>query len=215
MINQLFRMPPHDAPTPESPRRSESNWAVIGGVVVASLLIVGIIGALVWVGFLQRASPSDASGPQYLTASVGQSITISSVKVTLTSAKVLVGDQTPTYEQVTPSGEPGQVIQGVAFSLHFQNSDRYESKRFAGTLAVLRWRWQFLPDHLSEQCQSRLQPRAERDTRCAIHRSHGYWWPQPLYVDYGCHETKRGYTRLVVCWLSHPAYPSTGAAVVR
>ncbi len=118
---QLYKIPPSDAPAPVSRRQEGSIRAIIVGFVVACLCVVGITGALAATGLLKKAPSSSGARMETLTASAGEALTIDNVTVTLTSATILTAVQSANPVQVTPSGEPGQVVRGVTFSLHFSN----------------------------------------------------------------------------------------------
>lgn len=109
-MSQLYQMPPRDIATPQPPQRNESNKSVLIGLVAALLLIALGTGILVKAGFLYHG-PSFQEG-NHLTASVGESLTVSNVTVTLTSATVA------SNAQDTISG---QSTQAATLSLHFVN----------------------------------------------------------------------------------------------
>lgn len=117
-MQQLYRMGPTNAPAPTPPRKNESTWSVILGLVVACLCIAAIMGALAVTGLLKQVGPA----PSPLTTSVGQSLTIHNVTVTLTSASVTINGQVvqPAGQDATPEAS-GQAMQGVVMSLHFVN----------------------------------------------------------------------------------------------
>lgn len=124
-MSQLYQMSPRDIVTPQPPQRNESNKSVLIGLVVALLLIALGTGALVKVGFLQRG-PSFQEG-NHLTASVGESLTVSNVTVTLTSA---------TMAPNTQDTISGQNTQAATLALHFVNQTNTNQ-----TISMKHWQF--------------------------------------------------------------------------
>lgn len=125
-MSQLYQLPPRELATPPSPQRSESSRSLLIGLVVALLLIALGTGVLVKVGFLQRG-PSFQEG-EHLTASVGESLTVGAMTVTLTSATVSSNAQDTV---------PGQNTQAATLSLHFVNQTNTNQ-------SISMKHWQFL-----------------------------------------------------------------------
>jgi len=131
-MSQLYKMPPSEFYTPAPRRHTESNLSFVIGLGVASLVIVGIAGALIWTGVLYKPAsasyPSNQGAPLYLTTSVGQPLTVSNVTVTLSSAAVT------STTQETQAGQPTLVASLV---LHFANQT-------TSNQTVSMEKWQFV-----------------------------------------------------------------------
>jgi hypothetical protein len=164
-------------------RPASFRWLPARQFAVACLCVVGITGALAATGLLQKASSSSGARTETLTASVGDALTIDNVTVTLTSAAILTAVQPANPVQVAPSGEPGQVVRGVTFSLHFSNqTTHFQSVSMAN--------WQLVDAGgnsfalISEgNLPVGLAPNATLDRQCTAPMGVGGYSPYTLLTD--------------------------------
>lgn len=177
----MYQMPPN----PGSPyshaqvptRKRVPTWAIIASVVAVGLCVICGTGAIVAVSLtnLRKIGTAVSLSPR-LPASVGESLTINGVTVTLVSAKVI----TVAYAVGT-----GQPVPGVEIALHFWNQTSVHQQIFTGTWRLLidgGSRYYSMPPQTVVSAS--LQPNQTQDAQFTVEMNTGDHGPYTLQTDF-------------------------------
>ena len=169
----MYPMPqPPGSPYYPAPRRGVPDWVVVVvSITVAMCLLLGVgVGIL----FFRIRQPGAVA--QTSPASVGQSLIINNVTVTLTSAQV----STVGYLVGT-----GQAVPGVTLSLHFWNRTTAPQRLYTG-----KWRLlidggsRYYPMLAADTVSASLQPNETQDAHFTIEMNTGDHGPYTLQTDF-------------------------------
>ncbi len=158
---------------PDPPRRKVPGWVVI--VVSVTVGICLLLGPAVAAITLIRAR-SSTSLAQTLPASVGQSLVINNVTVTLVSATVV---------SIAPLSGAGEDAPGVAFSLHFWNQTAYEQVVSIGNWSLIADNGATsYPVYKSASVNAVLAPNQTQDAQFTVQMNIGDYGPYTLQTDF-------------------------------